>query len=368
MEKQKKRSEKYFLGSMSSGGFCSDFKSEIDAEGVFTYILKGGAGTGKSTLMKKIAMAFEDTGDVVRYYCSSDPDSLDAVIVKQAGVIVVDGTSPHTFDPKYPAVKQTIVNLGDSWDSKKLKENSSQIIDATDSHRRLMDRAKCYVGAMTRLCDDTIYTAGDDLNVKKLEAAVSRLCAKLLPKNNAEGNVKMSLMGAVTPKGYVLQDDAFADCERVYIVDDDLFAASDVFLKLVCENAVKRGYDVTVSRCNLFSQSVYEAVVIAQARLAFVASTPLNLLPPEEKYVKINCMRFYDSARLKMKKRRLKANKNACAKLLEECVTTLSQAKAMHDEIEKYYISAMDFSLVDKSTKRIITEIKKRIAERTIPV
>ncbi|MBP1572778.1 MAG: ATPase [Oscillospiraceae bacterium] len=356
--------EKYFMGSMSADGFRSDFKSEIDSDGVFTYILKGGAGTGKSTLMKKVAAAFEDRCEVVRYYCSSDPDSIDAVFVKQAGVIVVDGTAPHTFDPQYPAVKQTIVNLGDSWDSKKLKENTASIISATDSHRRLMNRAKSYVGAMSRLYDDTIYMAGDELDVKKLEAAVARLCVKIMPKKNKEGSVRMSLVGAVTPKGYMLQKDTLSGFDRIYVIDDDLFAVSDMLQKLVCENAVKRGYNVTVSRCGLFTQSVYELVMIKELGVAFVASTPINLFAQSsDKVVKINGMRFYDVAGIRLKKRRLKANRNACSKLLEECVTTLSQAKAMHDEIEKYYISAMDFSLVDKSTRKIISEIRKRLVD-----
>lgn len=360
--------EKYFLGSMSADGFRSDFKSEIAADGIFTYILKGGAGTGKSTLMKKVASAFEEKCEVVRFYCSSDPDSLDAVLVKDAGVLVVDGTAPHTFDPDFPAVKQTIVNLGDSWDSEKLKENTCEIIGATLSHRRLMDRAKNYVSAITKLYDDTIYAASDDVNTKKLEAAASRLCAKLMPKKNTEGKVRMSLLCAITPKGYLVQSDTLSAYERVYVIDDDFFASSDMLLKLICDIAVKRGYDATVSRCNLFSESVYELLLIKELGIAFVASTPINLFygrTDGDRFSKINAMRFYDVRSLSLKKRRLKMNKNACTKLLEETALTLSQAKAMHDEIEKYYIGAMNFSGVDRCAKRIISDIKKRIVPLT---
>ena len=65
-------------------------------------------GTGKSTLLKKIAKEFCEIDDVCIYYCSSDPNSLDAVILKKAKVIIVDGTAPHTFDPVYPGVSQII--------------------------------------------------------------------------------------------------------------------------------------------------------------------------------------------------------------------------------------------------------------------
>ena len=43
----------YFLGGTSPSGFQSKFLEQIKAPGFYTYILKGGPGTGKSTLMKK---------------------------------------------------------------------------------------------------------------------------------------------------------------------------------------------------------------------------------------------------------------------------------------------------------------------------
>ena len=67
---------------------------------------------GKSTLMKKIAGQFEDTEDVTVFYCSSDPDSLDAVVLHSSKVVIVDGTARHVFDPKYPGIGETIINLG----------------------------------------------------------------------------------------------------------------------------------------------------------------------------------------------------------------------------------------------------------------
>lgn len=44
----------YFLGGTSPSGFQSKFLEQIKAPGFYTYILKGGPGTGKSTLMKKL--------------------------------------------------------------------------------------------------------------------------------------------------------------------------------------------------------------------------------------------------------------------------------------------------------------------------
>ena len=45
----------FFLGSSGPSGFKTDFGKIINKPEYYTYILKGGPGTGKSTLMKKIA-------------------------------------------------------------------------------------------------------------------------------------------------------------------------------------------------------------------------------------------------------------------------------------------------------------------------
>ncbi|WP_099159854.1 hypothetical protein [Virgibacillus ndiopensis] len=65
------------------------------------YFIKGRAGTGKSTFMKKIANACIDHGlDVELYHCSFDPNSIDMVLVRELDVCIFDSTDPHEFFPK----------------------------------------------------------------------------------------------------------------------------------------------------------------------------------------------------------------------------------------------------------------------------
>lgn len=90
---------KYFLGESTPNGFSTPFAQQISAEGYFTCILKGGPGTGKSGLMRKIAEEFQKQEDIDVYYCASDPDSLDAVVLHQSKFIIVDGTSPQESVP-----------------------------------------------------------------------------------------------------------------------------------------------------------------------------------------------------------------------------------------------------------------------------
>ena len=105
----------YFLASNSGKGFYSLFDQlHTPGDGWVLYIIKGGPGTGKSSMMKKIAETAENKGYFYeKIYCSSDPESLDGIIIPELKVSVADGTSPHIIEPKYPGVTEKIINLGD---------------------------------------------------------------------------------------------------------------------------------------------------------------------------------------------------------------------------------------------------------------
>lgn len=69
----------YFAAANTSAGFVSFFDALFDPKQLKKiYILKGGPGVGKSTLMKNAALAAQKNGfHPIFYHCSSDPKSLD---------------------------------------------------------------------------------------------------------------------------------------------------------------------------------------------------------------------------------------------------------------------------------------------------
>lgn len=87
----------FFLGANTPSGFYSLYDQLIDPdEARRVYLLKGGPGCGKSSLMRRVAQAMEEKGASVEYIaCSGDPDSLDAVVFPALNTAIVDGTAPH---------------------------------------------------------------------------------------------------------------------------------------------------------------------------------------------------------------------------------------------------------------------------------
>ena len=92
-----------FPGGNTPQGFFSYYDQVIAADAVRIFLLKGGPGTGKSTFMKRISQAMTERGFAVEHHhCSSDPDSLDGLVIPALDIALIDGTAPHIVDPKHP--------------------------------------------------------------------------------------------------------------------------------------------------------------------------------------------------------------------------------------------------------------------------
>ena len=105
------------------------------------YVIKGAAGTGKSTILKKLcALANESNINAERYACSSDPNSLDLVVINSE-VAVLDGTSPHSYDMIYPGAASSLIDLSVFWDSMKLREYKEDIVKLTKQKKASYNEA-----------------------------------------------------------------------------------------------------------------------------------------------------------------------------------------------------------------------------------
>ena len=139
--------EARFAAANSYGGFISDF-DEIFNPRCFEriFILKGGPGTGKSTLLKELYERFSKKVHCEAIYCSSDPFSLDGIILgSNKKIALIDGTSPHLTDPYLPGAVELIVNLGEGFDLVKLREAASDISNISKRKSEAYSKAYSYL-------------------------------------------------------------------------------------------------------------------------------------------------------------------------------------------------------------------------------
>jgi len=95
---RKSRVDTRFLGTATAKG-AVDFVFQL-TEDLQRYHLKGRPGSGKSTILRKIAATATNRGfDIEVYQCGLDPKSIDMIIIRELGFAIFDSTAPHEYKP-----------------------------------------------------------------------------------------------------------------------------------------------------------------------------------------------------------------------------------------------------------------------------
>jgi hypothetical protein len=337
----------YFLGANSPTGFYSLYHELMPtdrAEAV--YILKGGAGCGKSSFMRRVARHAEASGlDTVLIPCSGDPDSLDGVILPQRNIALVDGTAPHVVEPKLPGVVESYVNLGDCYDRKALAPLRREIADATSRYQGHYKRVYRCLDAASQLQRDNrelLLTEGvQERLVKRAEGIISRE----IRKNGGEnGEVTHRFLSAVTHRGKVyLWDTVSAQAKRVYELADNYGLAHEL-LSPILTAAAAAGWDVTACPDPMAPERLAH-LIIPGLGLAFVSTTEEEPLPLHS-HRRLRLDTMADRELYRTSRPRLRFTKKVASALEAEAISGLSQAKEAHDQLESLYNPHVDFERV----------------------
>ena len=150
--KQIGRVKKVFAAGNTGIGFHSFFQYIAGPDIQHVYVIKGGPGTGKSTLMRQVAEAVVGRGFAVEFHhCASDIGSLDGLVVPALKVAFIDGMHPHVYDPQYPGALDQILNLGEYWDSSGIRAHQQEIMAISGEGSRLFQSAYRYLGAARQI-------------------------------------------------------------------------------------------------------------------------------------------------------------------------------------------------------------------------
>ncbi len=351
----KNTSKKYFLAANSCDGFISYFSSAYyPKEGWQAYIIKGGPGTGKSTFMKRVAQAAEEKDFEVEYcFCSSDPDSLDAVIIPQRKIIIMDGTAPHTSDPIYPAVSDRILNFGDFWNEKLIKNHTQEIINLTDKNKSLHKTAARYLSSAGCLLKDSFNGQSTGINISKTKNFAKKLCEKSIRKQGKGQKESIRFLSGISPKGIInFSDTLLGFNEKPIIIDDEFGAVSNMIMNEVRNFALNNHYEILIFK-NALLPDLIDCIVIPQ--LHFVLARENKMFKINSDVRRIHAERFIENEKIKIK--RLKYNQKTAKAILEAAAQTLKKAKETHDALESFYIKAMDFNMLEEFTHEFTNKV-----------
>lgn len=341
----------YFAAANSRGGFVSFFKDifrsgELD----YLYIIKGGSGTGKSRLMRELATAAEGANDTVEYfYCSSDPRSLDGIILNKRRIGVIDGTPPHSEEPSLPGCRDEIINLGEFWNSRILRQNSGIISELNERKRLLYKNAYSYLSAAGEASEAAALLTLPAIKREKLVAWARRAAQKL-----GEGSTPREEIRLTSAISYMGECDTgvFYNSAKTRFVLNDTARISPVVLSALRSALMERGCSLSLSFSPLDTGSL-NGIFVKDVGASFTE------YGSAERNNAVNTDRFIDKDVYRENRVKIRFMRKSAFEMVESAAQTMRLIYEIHSEIEKIYASAMDFSAKEKYTEKLIKTVLK---------
>lgn len=339
--------KKYFGASNSAEGFVNYFPRIFNKDTCSRiYVVKGGPGTGKSRFMRDVASAAESRGMSVKYYyCSSDSNSLDGIIIEDMRVGFVDGTAPHVYEPTSVGSFEQILNLGDFWDEKMLAADRERIEALGKNKASAYDRAYMLLSAYGKLLSAVESLTEPCVNHKKLAAAVKRWLHKL-PINGEHAN-EIALCRAVGMNGKARFDTYEREAEMIFTVSD-YYGSAHFVMSAIFREAAVLGMSVRLSYDPVMKDRI-DAVLLPDCGILFVCGA--------DGEHKINAKRFVDEERFKPVKERIKRLENEAENIEELALAEFEKIRAYHFSLEEIFILAMDFERKERFTEDFIKKL-----------
>ncbi len=342
----------YFAASNSGKGFCNYYKSVFGgAERI--YIIKGGPGTGKSRFMREASDYGTARGwRCEQYYCSSDPTSLDGVILKKDGysIAIIDGTPPHAWELSEPGVREEIVDLGAFWDSDKLRGQRHEIERINKAKGMCWRRAYKWLEGCLDMCH---IIRGVGRTLAKSDAICDHADAILagIPDGNGYFQ-RTAIIDSVGMRGRASSSKFFEEADKIYVVRDRYMSAH-ILLGTVIERARVKKLKLTVSYDPIDSERV-DGVLLDAAKIAVVVSDEQIDREHEEIHMSALCRKADDDTSAEV------CRAQACYdSMLAGAVEALGDVRKYHFMLEELYISAMDFDAKEKFTSDFCEKIFK---------
>lgn len=348
----------YFLGGNTSRGFFSHFNYIISQENAIKIIaLKGGPGTGKSSLMKKVGKYYLDKGcDVEFHHCSSDDNSLDGVLIKPLNVALLDGTAPHIIDPVNPGAVDDIVNMAVCLNDKALRANKESILDINNQIGKSFKRAYRYFGAAKHLYEDWYLFNKEALNTYELNILKENLKNEILPNSLSALGVKRHLFATgFTPNGIITYiDNIIEPLDNIYILKGDPGTGKTEVLNYIADEATRRGFDVEILHTPLIPENI-EHLIIPDLSLAIVTSNRITNKDFQGTLFDMNTL--LNEETLNPNEDKIKESSDLFYELLNKGLNCINESKSLHDILESYYVPNMNFKKADEIFLDIITKI-----------
>lgn len=351
-----------FPGGNTTKGFYSFYRYILTQEDASKIIcLKGGPGTGKSSFMKKLGAHFAGLGYTIEYHhCSSDNNSLDGLVIKELKIALLDGTSPHSVDPITPGAVDEILNLGTALDMSIMAKSKNAIIAVNKEIGNNFKRAYKFLGAAKGVHEDWSTLNNHCLSYSKLDLLIDELKGKILTSSKGtHGNYRHLFSTAFTPNGIIaFGKDLSKEADNLYVLKGGPGLGKTTVLKALGSEAQKSGYFVEYFHDPFIPERI-EHILIPELSTGIFTSNEISNL--ELDGTTYNMTDLCSSSLLANISDELLFDKNEFDVLVTKALSCITNAKALHDKLETYYIGCMNFDIVNQYYDEIVKKIEAYI-------
>lgn len=353
-----------FSGANSCYGFYSLYDYMAPPQVKSKVILKGGPGTGKSTFMKKIGADLSARQiDTEYHWCSSDNNSLDGIVGGQGQICLLDGTAPHVVDPRLPGSVEHIINLGEYWDKAMLKEQKDSIAKLTDSV------SLCFKRAYNRLAESRlVLSEWESYNQEAVDnRAINRnilaLAGEFLADRTTAATAPRHLFaGAISPAGIVSHADSLLETDFTVLgIKGSPGSGGKKLLQYVASQIEVFGIYAEILHCP-YDPGQIDMILLPENKAALVDFSSLIIdyeaAWPTRKFKRfLDFDQLFDQSILDRKAKAIFACRERFADNLRAAIAQIKLAKDYHDELESYYVPAMDFVRIEEVRQELFAEL-----------
>lgn len=351
----------YYAAGNTARGFYNLFDSVLDGLERL-YILKGGPGTGKSTLMQKVSKTMTQRGfDTELIHCASDKGSIDGIILTDLKAGIVDGTAPHVIEPKAPGAVEEYVNLGVAWDSQQLRPYKEDIYALNARIKNTYEQTYHTLAEALHIRDEWEKLDLANQDQTKANDVVLRLIETIFSDHTLSKQAKSRHMfrAATTPQGPVdFVQNLTTNCEKRYLIKARSDCNKSNLFKQIAAEAEKRGLDTEKFHCD-FDPHRLNMVIVPELKVAlFDNASPLERFPgrPQDEVIDLDELIVTTGISEKHHAQR-QTLRNRYIEKKREAHIHLQHAKELRDRLERIYIQAMDFSRLEHIQTHIQAEI-----------
>jgi len=265
----------YYASANTARGFVSFFEDNVTEVDRF-YILKGGSGEFKSTLMKRLGINWYLKGYDIEYiHCASDEIEVEAMIIPALKLAVVDGEVGYIANTRACGAAGEIISLESPAASRDSQADESIISQSRGKIQEYYKKAYEQLQKALGIHDEweKIYLSGIDFS--KLDVIADNAIKKFLSDMNLkkEGIIKNRFFGGLTYKGSIdFVADLTRDLGKRYFIKGRPGSGKSTLLGKIADAAHEKGFDVEIYRCVLDPRSI-DMVIVRELDFAVFDST-----------------------------------------------------------------------------------------------